>query len=63
MLAIVRVPFDGSARPCKAAAACWVACIFRKDFRQCVSELTIKCRNVGAGTHNRLREALWSPHQ
>jgi hypothetical protein len=40
--------------PRKPAAACGSSCILRWDFRQRSCELTIKCSNVGSGSHDLL---------
>src|ERR1035437_7632918 len=52
MLAVIGVLLDGSTSPCESATACRTNGIFRENFRQSVRELTIKCRNVGAATHD-----------
>ena len=38
--------------PRKPATACRSNGILRENLRQCVRELTIKCRNVVAATHD-----------
>src|SRR5262249_41092161 len=52
MFVILSVFLYGRVRPCKSAAACRTTSTFRKNFRQCVSEFTIKRRNVCAGVHS-----------
>jgi hypothetical protein len=45
--------------PRKPAAACGSSCILRWDFRQRSCELTIKCSNVGPGSHD--LPPTWKP--
>jgi hypothetical protein len=50
--AVVRVLLDSGASPCESAAACRSTGILSENLRQRVRELTIKCRNAGAATHD-----------
>src|SRR5438874_1595264 len=52
MFGIFRVLLDGSTCPCKSPAARRPNGIFRENLRQHVCELTIKCSDVGPGTHD-----------
>src|ERR1035437_833725 len=49
---VLGVLLDGSPTSRKVATAGRATGIFRKNFRQCIRELAIKCRNVGAATHD-----------
>jgi hypothetical protein len=51
MLGVFRMLFDGSARPSKSSAARRANGIFRENLSQCIRELLIKCRNLGATGH------------
>jgi hypothetical protein len=51
-LAVIWVLLDCSAGPCEAATGRRANGIFRKNISQCVRELAIKCRDVGAATHD-----------
>jgi hypothetical protein len=50
-LAVVGMPFNSGASPCQSAAARGTSCIFRKNLRQCVGELTIEGGNLSAVGH------------
>jgi len=60
-LTVIGVLFDGSASPCESTTACRADSIFRENLPQCVRELAIKCRNVGAAAHDYLRLATRPP--
>src|ERR1035441_2935906 len=51
MFAVGGMLLDGCASPSKSPTTCRANGIFREDLSQCVRELKIKCRNVGAANH------------
>jgi hypothetical protein len=50
--AALRVILDDGVSPCETASSCRPNGIFREHFRQRISELEIKRRNVNASAHD-----------
>src|SRR4029077_8112802 len=51
MFGVFGMFLGGSARPGQSPAACWANGVFRKNLGQCIRELLIEDRNVGAAGH------------